>query len=313
MTDRRKMLAYGAWLESYLNPNAVPSDFKKLASDGIKFLNVDYEISPSELTLQFFNTLYEDQNRHRCYYMAYAPGCTNGDEHYKILLNNSKIISKSPEQNQNLFHNILQQEIYNGNDPLKIIKSLIDIASSKNNIELSMLNYDKNKRSIYYGISKYAFEALFSITKIETIFRYIHDQNVNWSNIIQKNKADLKNFYNYIQGYINELFRNYGKTIDYLILENDNYKSVKRFSRSHKYYQYDKSLIFLDPNWHKLQIYPWYIVSSQIFFKFLMLGGQSHYIFCKHCDRFALAKRLKNSKPEKVFCSDVCRTANQKS
>lgn len=57
-------------------------------------------------------------------------------------------------------------------------------------------------------------------------------------------------------------------------------------------------------------IFPWGVVVSKMFLDFLNLGGQKHIIFCKYCGRFSLSKRLKpDGSPEKIFCSDICRTA----
>lgn len=50
------------------------------------------------------------------------------------------------------------------------------------------------------------------------------------------------------------------------------------------------------------------ILISNIFFDFLLLGGQEYYGFCEYCDSFYVTER----KDRKKFCSDICRTLNQR-
>ena len=50
------------------------------------------------------------------------------------------------------------------------------------------------------------------------------------------------------------------------------------------------------------------VLISKIFFDFLLLGGQNYYGFCEYCDSFFVIER----KNRKKFCSDVCRTLNQR-
>ena len=52
----------------------------------------------------------------------------------------------------------------------------------------------------------------------------------------------------------------------------------------------------------------WYSVISRMLLDFLLLGGQQYCGFCKHCDQFFIAER----KGRKKFCSDSCRTLNQR-
>ncbi|MDD2390715.1 MAG: hypothetical protein PHP23_13405 [Desulfobacterales bacterium] len=59
-----------------------------------------------------------------------------------------------------------------------------------------------------------------------------------------------------------------------------------------------------DPSEH----FPLDIMLSRIFFDFLLLGGQDYYGFCDYCGKFYVVQR----KGRKRFCSDICRTANQK-
>ena len=49
------------------------------------------------------------------------------------------------------------------------------------------------------------------------------------------------------------------------------------------------------------------IVLSNIFFDFLLLGGQDYFMFCEHCGRFTAIQR----KGRKKFCSDICRSNNR--
>ena len=44
-------------------------------------------------------------------------------------------------------------------------------------------------------------------------------------------------------------------------------------------------------------------ILSNIFFDFLLLGGQDYYGFCEHCDKFFVIQR----KGRKKYCSDICR------
>lgn len=50
------------------------------------------------------------------------------------------------------------------------------------------------------------------------------------------------------------------------------------------------------------------VLISNIFFDFLLLGGQEYYGFCEYCDSFYVTER----KDRKKFCSDICRTLNQR-
>ncbi|MCI5210113.1 MAG: hypothetical protein D3910_15260 [Candidatus Electrothrix sp. ATG2] len=52
----------------------------------------------------------------------------------------------------------------------------------------------------------------------------------------------------------------------------------------------------------------WYSVISRMLLDFLLLGGQQYCGFCKHCEKFFIAER----KGRKKFCSDSCRTLNQR-
>ena len=47
---------------------------------------------------------------------------------------------------------------------------------------------------------------------------------------------------------------------------------------------------------------------SIIFLDFLLVGGLGYCGFCEYCDNFFVAER----KGRKVFCSDICRTNNQR-
>ena len=56
------------------------------------------------------------------------------------------------------------------------------------------------------------------------------------------------------------------------------------------------------------QYLPFDTIVSRIFFEFLILGGQDYYGYCEYCKSFYIAER----KGRKKFCSDVCRTLNQR-
>lgn len=53
---------------------------------------------------------------------------------------------------------------------------------------------------------------------------------------------------------------------------------------------------------------PFDIIISRVFFEFLIIGGQDYYGYCEYCGSFYIAER----KGRKKFCSDVCRTMNQR-
>jgi len=83
--------------------------------------------------------------------------------------------------------------------------------------------------------------------------------------------------------------------------------SFQYFSRTFKF---PKNLLdeFKIPS-----LFPWQTAVSKIFLDFLINGGQKHIVFCKHCGRFTLSKRIKpDGNPEKIFCGAKCRTANKK-
>ncbi len=49
------------------------------------------------------------------------------------------------------------------------------------------------------------------------------------------------------------------------------------------------------------------IISANIFFNFLLLGGQDYFLFCEYCGKFTSIQR----KGRKKYCSDICRVSHR--
>jgi len=141
-------------------------------------------------------------------------------------------------------------------------------------------------------------------TSVICLLKEINKSECPWDQVIPKiQKGEYTNSTNPA-----DVFRCSNKITEVLI--NNYSKLTEAFVETEESLKKRTVIVFIrpllgsQPSGH----FPLDIMLSRIFFDFLLLGGQEYYGFCDYCGKFYVVQR----KGRKRFCSDICRTANQK-
>jgi len=279
MEERRKMLKLGRWLEKYLNPDIKPREYKTLAQDFIKVYDLDLELSPNDIMLEIIRRILERSSSQK------------GDNAYIWLHDDPLNLSRVVE---------------------KISRTMFQKEEDRKDFVPVVINVLKQDIMNVFSFKSYISDA----------FREIKDSEETWQltlgkKQLEQERADIKN-YNFEQPII-LLCNEYGKFHTALIIDRaaTEMKLIQEFINDSTPQEFpDRALLNKrSPSvkgWNIQTNFQWGAAISRVFFDFLIADGQSYIVFCKHCGRFSVASRLKKDRlPEKLFCSDRCRTANK--
>ena len=118
---------------------------------------------------------------------------------------------------------------------------------------------------------------------VHSVFKELYKNHVPWQKALQILDKDER-YHNTIHSLKND-FPNVGQAI----IETDGRIKISK--------GINPGIQMNDTEWC------YKIVLSNIFFEFLLLGGQDHFKFCEYCGAFTVIRR----KDSKKFCSDRCR------
>ena len=288
MENRKRMLKLGGWLERYLNPDVKPEEYKTLEQDFIKVYDLDLKFSHNDIMFEIIRRILE------------LCGAQKGDNAYIWLCD----------------------------DPLNLQRVVEDISRTmlQNEEDLQLQNEEDRKDFVPIVISV-LHQNIMNVFRfrsyISDVFREIKGSEETWQltlgkKQLEQERAVIKN-YNFEQP-ITLLCHEYGKFHTALIID----RASTELKLTQELVNDSTPQEFPDrapPGKESTIIKEWNIPTTgfqwgaaiaRVFFDFLMAGGQSYIVFCKHCGRFSVASRLKkDGSPEKLFCSDRCRTANK--
>lgn len=134
------------------------------------------------------------------------------------------------------------------------------------------------------------------------LFKLINSSSLDWrenlSNCITNLAIDTDNGFR--NGTFYTLMQSYGNIADTIIVAKGMIKKSKIFHIEGL--SYPSAYI----NKAGFEVLPTTTVLSQMFFNFLLNGGQTYFSFCNHCNNFFTTQR-KIKLGSKRFCSDICR------
>ncbi len=327
--DFERMIKLGEWIENYLDPNITIWGYQNLAKKAVKILNIDYVVNDDDLTFEAIKLvetletvssidteLKETKPSGKNFYSSKPRLYSKllfGDVQHKILDKEKKVIFEEttkkiwPQEKLETFSkgyykcyrdiydsDDLFEDIKNGQDPLKLYQTL-----SKNNIE--KMNKVNPTFTELWG-ERFPV----SILNVYLFRKYIE---ANFTIIDHYKKTPWEHTQEFIDDLDSDrrcfvwLYAAYNDLSDQLRLIDGSFKILKKFRGEDSFFA--ETITTVVEGAHT--IFPWGIVSSRIFFDFLMLGGQNYFLFCEYCGRFAVIQR----KGRKKFCSDICRTAHR--
>ncbi|MCP4020516.1 MAG: hypothetical protein GY729_01620 [Desulfobacteraceae bacterium] len=191
--------------------------------------------------------------------------------------------------------NLLDKKLYELTKTLQPPEDLIDdIPFIDDEIEAK----EKLANSIgglWWNSAKFSYEIIYrSRAYTLHLFRTIPATNI-WESDFRE--ARYQGHDEIKQSAVNFLTKAYSGLIDKINFGNKKLQFVKSLNQG-----------LISKDYILKPFFPWEVVTSRIFFDFLSLGGQDHFMFCNHCGRFTVIKR----RDSKKYCSDICRTASKK-
>jgi len=292
-SDRKRMYELGEWLEQYLNPKIVNREYTELARKAIDLYNIDFILHEDELSISVIE-----------------------------YINNDKNLCNKLTHSHRLGERKTLSDIYFLKDSIGLSRFLIDrglsILPDDNLIMKEALNKKKLPDFLWTLITdvvgllgynrKTIIDNFFKISEGKTL---LDDILKNISNISLINEYDLLSSKIILMN--NQVIKKrcfvYDKLLKHQVAFMKLYPSNKRKVKKLE----STELVIPKVGQNEINIFYWGAILARIFFDFLLLEGQKYFIFCKHCGRFSLIKRLKpGGSPEKLFCSDTCRTADKR-
>ncbi len=342
-SDYLIMLDLGEWLETYLNPNIKPWDYRELSQKALHLLSSNYLVTDDDYFLQFLNLIekYPEtlQNEYLIgVYRIFNSGGKFGVDPCGVTNIVTNVIDRFLEevilQGKNLT-DVFAKITGKNND--EILKKAINskrfffnkLPSQLTQLEETVLFYNyishtnrtlqiKDKEFSNISVTLTRLLARARTTIVDNQYRDLIIRELSDSFRLRPFTLELMKeiikagipWTNTMERAINdhEPFFRYG----YYHL----YSFVKDFSntteRLHfKNGQVTKIKILSRENEKKFSLFPfeppsffpWRIVVPQIFFNFLGLGGQDYSGFCEYCGRFIVSQR----KGRRKTCSNNCR------
>ncbi len=282
-SDWAKIVKYGKWLEPFIRCSEYNVwDLKPAFKEAVKLLEIEYYFKEDHPFFLMLNQLSEKR-------FSWVDVFEEIISYRKDSFFNSAIITFIVLQDtiitaRHLLHNFTKDD-----RPWHISYSEI-----VNKLQISPTQKDMNSTLIELA----ELNLLFSYTPVE---EEVDDQSPEYIHLSDR----YSKIYEIMKDGINKLYSNLGEK---LIITPDGCKKVNVLLQPHvKISTYDlhDTHMFTTSDEYYL---PLNTLFSRIFFDFLLIGGQDYYGLCKHCNEFYIAER----KGRKKFCSDVCRTMNQR-
>jgi hypothetical protein len=277
-TEWAEMVGYGKWLEVFLAPKIENWDVKNIFRDAIDTLGLEYHFSDDHILFKKLEIITNKQLN----WME----CEGVDA---LCHKQYKNINQPGE-----FHIAL----------LSILR-LPKIIRSLERLFKEFIKSDKPWNMVYAELVENTTEELYAANSMEKEIEIIgkgdvhHHDGSPLSPEQEKKEHMSRVTLHFTTGAVDELF---GKICETIVITCDGYKKIKTIITCKKdkiipvYHAENNEILFLD------------VIAVRIFFEFLFLGGQDYYGFCEYCGNFFVAER----KGRKKFCSDVCRTMNQR-
>ena len=290
--DTERMIKLGEWLETYLNPEIKPREYRELAKNFIKLYNVDFELKENELSIKFFECLDKQDDETKNFYQEIWAW---EDCYLENWGQNDWYVEK---------YTWIPGFIKNEIDPLMIkafLRTLIldlqggqESENSSNLIPIyTTFNY-KNADDYAESVASHVIFLDSEKKAAIELLTIVHNSTNPWQHVLYEIDSDLIETKNI--------------TLD--AFAGDYSKLANKLSVSHSTETIDIRTGFVDPSCFHLNVFPknisvfpWDIALARVSLDFFELGGQNHTHFCKQCGRFTVIKR----KGRKEYCSSLCR------
>ncbi len=270
-----KMVECGKWLEDFLAPRLENWDLKRLFRQAISIIDLEYNFSENHILFTHLDYLTKKQLN----WMT--------DEGFSLLFD-----EKEKVDNQT-------------------IRSLMMLQNIRRYFNELLKEFSKNKKpwNITYCEMQKEADKLFgknsdlegSLVRVLKIMGKNDQKDCANADPLTREEIEYLTTGSLISSFraIADLFNQIGETI---IITHDGYKKVRAPLECSNgkvtpvFYTNDRGQLFFDA------------IAVKIFFDFLFSNGQDYYGYCDYCEKFYVAER----KGRKKFCSDVCRTMNQR-
>jgi len=274
-SDWAKIVKYGKWLEQLIGKKRVENwELKPLFEEAIDLLEIEYQFKEDHPFFLMLNQL----TKEKVNWAASLKTVLGYEETFKI--NIAQLTCMRLQNNSRTIHHLFR-ELAKDQRPWNI-------------------SYSEIKNKIQLPITK---EETFSML-LEVLEKKVKlDEKLEKGEIIpQEDVFELQQLDAWAN--IHAFEDLYSKIGEKIIVSPKGCRKVRIFLSPMKQKINDNQM-FTTENNHCL---PLDIIISRMFFEFLFIGGQDYYGYCEYCDSFYIAER----KGRKKFCSDPCRTMNQR-
>lgn len=323
-SDHTKMVELGEWLELFLEDEVTHWRFKELARKAIRYLDLDFQLEDSDLTLQCISRIekqspdirekYNDLASHQDDFPSEEDILGIDEDGEEDRYGIKKCISEPVELFNEKYHAAIKHlfEVatrVTGKSDSELWQILYDsdrynqLAAENKELSVAVKNWEKLS-SIKSTLGDFdweeeAIDCLMDVYALRplvfSLLSEIHKSNLPWPYYIEKvvKQEDPRMVFVERTFSVVGFWGCYSDVSDRFDIKDGKVKKVRTFTTT-----FPDILMA-----HLPTVFPWPKVVSRIFFDFLMLGGQDYINFCRHCGRFNVSQR----KGRKKFCSDKCR------
>ncbi|ABW66447.1 FYVE zinc finger domain-containing protein [Desulfosudis oleivorans] len=295
-----RLVKVGQWLEDFLDPDAKPFRFKKLAQQAIRDYNLKFKLSDDDITIQYFKE-------------TLGKGNSDNESIIKKIINNySQLDTSSIDNAFGLWSKIAVKRCSEG--PLSVRGTIGNILAYLE--KLNKANISWNHPDAEGPLPFLCFfdpsqppgreagviipEIPHAIYKVNRGLNILLPQEGLFSKALELNNEGLLLRHTVINPDTKET--KIESDLDFLYPRGLSPNSVFRFGEVTR-----NNALMGDIEERFPSIFPWGPVAARYFIDFLLKGGQSRFLPCEHCGRFTFIKRK-----GKRFCSDSCRVRSSK-
>lgn len=312
-TDWARMVKYGQWLESILHIETKNWDLLRLLQEAVDLLGIKYDIPADHPFISYLDMLTEQNIQWRAFpnFIELIKKSKINDNHisvigetiyenlYSPMLHTARMLENINNNDipwSNTFYNVMKKT--NDIDKEEYTKSIINNFIELQIIEKDLIQLDLDRQ---YEFIINLYDDFHFSDKLDKISQKIELFNTKELDLLEET---LDNIYCMAKAPSPTLINNpYSGVGEHLIIDKNGCRKIKVLLTVNK--NGEITPLYTTPH---TQPIPFKMFISRIFFEFMLLGGQNYFGFCNYCHGFYIAER----KGRKKFCSDVCRTMNQR-
>ena len=296
----------GQWLEDFLDPDAKPYRFQKLAQKAIRDYKLNFKLSDDDITIQYFKETLGKDN------------IDNQSIIRQVLNKYSHLDVGGIENEFGLWSKIAVKRCSEG--PLSVretIGSILEYLEKLNEANISwdhpdhgehLSGFSDPSQPLELGFGEIKLDIPYVIHRVNEGLKILLLQYGLFSETLKLNDEGVLSRYTVINPDTEET--KIESDLDFLYPRGVSHNSVFRFGEVTRN-DLIKGVIYYERDSYREErfpsIFPWRPVAARYFIDFLLKGGQSRFILCEYCKRFAFIKRK-----GKRFCSDICRVRSSK-